>query len=116
MGTFYKTGATKADVVREITAPYHSDTGSVYRTLKHKVVDDALYAVKEATAPDGSTGTNIVVYVLSQHHGSWGYKPMDECMHPYWYACPFSFLKLAPVTSQAWRDGVKEYHAAKKRP
>ena len=105
-GTFYTRGATKADIVREVTAK---------QTAKMKLVGDELYVVHEYVK-DNQVKRCIVVYCLVSDAEGWGYKPIDECMHPYYYACPLSFLKLAPVACQAWRDGVKEYHAAKKRP
>lgn len=49
----------------------------------------------------------------------WGYKPMDESMHPYFYSCPLSYLELtqqyAPTddNSKTWRAMVREYHANK---
>jgi hypothetical protein len=35
-------------------------------------------------------------------------------MHPYYYDVPLDWLEKAPVTNQAWRDGVIEYHNNKK--
>lgn len=48
----------------------------------------------------------IIVFYLMEKHGTWGYKDMDESMHPYYYDCPLAWLDKAPVANQAWRDGV----------
>ena len=46
----------------------------------------------------------------------WGYKPMDESMHPFYYSCPLSYLDLAPEQSAQWRAGVRAYHAQSSSP
>src|SRR3546814_16245151 len=48
--------------------------------------------------------------------GQWGYKPLDESMHPYYYSCPLSYLDLAPEQSADWRAGVRAYHARRRTP
>jgi hypothetical protein len=48
---------------------------------------------------------------LEYKNGMWYHKPMEESMGPYYYSCPLSYLDLAPVASQNWRDGVIQYHA-----
>jgi hypothetical protein len=56
----------------------------------------------------------IVLYRMERRGGDWGYKDMDESMHPFYYDCPLSLLDLVPGDnsdgSLAWRMGVKEYH------
>lgn len=37
---------------------------------------------------------------------SYGYKSLCEVEHPYYYSVPKSWLKLAPVKCQEWRDEV----------
>jgi hypothetical protein len=50
----------------------------------------------------------------------WGYKDMDESMHPYYYDCPIRLLDLTPhlhdVTTMEseWRKAVRAYHAKRK--
>jgi hypothetical protein len=50
-----------------------------------------------------------------QQNYGWGYKDMEESMHPYFYSCPLGYLKLVPIEqfggSEAWREGVRAYHA-----
>jgi hypothetical protein len=51
----------------------------------------------------------IVLFLLRKYDGRWGYKDMDESMHPYFYNCPQKFLDMTPVVRQEWRDEVKKY-------
>ena len=53
---------------------------------------------------------------LERSGGQWGYKPLDESMHPYYYSCPLSYLDLAPEQSAEWRAGVRAYHARRRTP
>lgn len=49
-----------------------------------------------------------------QRDYGWGYKDMDECMHPYFYSCPLSYLDLVPIDqfggNAEWRELVRNYH------
>jgi len=48
---------------------------------------------------------------LQKSEGEWGYKGMDESVHPLYYSCPLKYLDMAPeVTNQEWRDKVRAYH------
>lgn len=52
--------------------------------------------------------------IASDRKEGWGYKDMEESMHPYYYDCPLKFLEQAPEKSPEWRAGVRAYHAAKR--
>ncbi len=45
----------------------------------------------------------------------WGYKELEESMHPYFYSCPLGYLNLVPIEQYGgnaqWRSLVKQYHA-----
>ena len=45
----------------------------------------------------------------------WGYKDMEESMHPHFYSCPLGYLSLVPLDEYGghaeWREGVQQYHA-----
>ena len=63
----------------------------------------------------------IVLYLLSKSKDSswpWGYKDMDEGMHPYYYDCPLRLLDAtAPEEGKeesTWRKAVREHHARKR--
>lgn len=50
-----------------------------------------------------------------QRDYGWGYKDMDESMHPYFYSCPFKYLEMVPIDQYGgnaeWREGVRAYHS-----
>jgi hypothetical protein len=46
----------------------------------------------------------------SKRDDGWGYKDMEESMHPYVYNCPEKYLKMVPVAHEGWREGVKAHH------
>ena len=54
--------------------------------------------------------------LLERSGGQWGYKPLDESMHPYYYTCPLSYLDLAPEQSADWRAGVRAFHTRRRIP
>lgn len=59
-----------------------------------------------------STGKSyIVLFLLGCHNKRWGYKDMDETMHPYYYKCPLRILNKAdePISEQAreWRNKAR---------
>lgn len=45
----------------------------------------------------------------------WGYKFLNEVSHPDYCSCPLAYLDLVPIEvyggHQAWRDGVRRFHA-----
>lgn len=45
----------------------------------------------------------------------WGYKDMDESMHPHYFSCPLKYLNLVPIEKYGgrsdWREAVQRYHA-----
>jgi hypothetical protein len=57
----------------------------------------------------------IILFLLARSGGNWGYKDMTEEMGPYFYQCPLAFLDEVPVTNEAWRAKVREFHAGKKQ-
>lgn len=111
MGWTYPPRATRADVVGELT-PHERrrEDGGVFRTLAHCRHDDVLYALHESTSPDGATTRWIAVAMLHRGTDGWGYKAMDESMHPFLYDCPVPYVLAAtdPVNENAarWRAEV----------
>jgi len=121
MGWSFISGADKDFVVREIT---ETSTGVTpegkptrFETMQYSVRGRVLYAAHRAERGDEVT-TFIGVYLLGTSNGDWGYKAMDEGMHPYQYDCPLYLFDLAPVppSPQAakWREEVRK-KAARKR-
>lgn len=94
--------SSKDDTIRNIL----SDGRFVDKTLVGNEFWTVMHSEQE--------NTNVIVLFLLEKEGkSWGYKVMDEGQHPYYYKCPKSFLRLAPVLSEDWRKGVQAYHDKK---
>lgn len=119
MGWDYTQGFTKDDMiarcVRTRTWRIHCDSVGYSRTVKYSVRGNVLWCVKEVGTESASemqvTNRYIACYLLRAQRGyGYGYKDMDEGMHPYYYNCPLSYLKLATPTCEAWRERVRMYH------
>jgi len=119
MGTYFTYGATRDDVIAEV-APEKtvSKNGQVFETLRKSLRGSTLYTLHRSTTPEGETKKWIGVYLLRRSNGNWGYKPLSEHSHPYYFDCPLTYLKEAdeaPTELAAqWREKVRAHHAAKK--
>lgn len=93
------TSLSKESLVRDLL--YDSPT---CKTIAHRVVGNTLWSVAEK-----STGERFILCDLLEGSGQgWGYKSMDESVHPYYYDCPIDFLDMVPeVACQEWRDKVR---------
>ena len=86
--------------------------------LAHSLRGNTLWSVVEMADISGNRERFIFCDLLAKDKRSdwWGYKDMSECMHPYFYNCPLKFLDMVPiVASEAWREGVRKYHAKRNR-
>jgi hypothetical protein len=83
------------------------------------------YAVEHRFAspylPEGGGEQRFIVLYLTEcdrrDHPAyrWGYKDMDESMHPYYYDCPIRLLDLTPQAIESeWRKAVRAHHAKRK--
>ncbi|WP_373421696.1 hypothetical protein [Burkholderia multivorans] len=95
------------------------------KVIAHTLRGNVLWSVAEVTAKvegvhrDLSPGQSLRYIrcdLLELSGRQWGYKPLDESMHPYYYSCPPSYLDLAPEQSADWRAGVRAYHARRRTP
>ncbi|HEV2680823.1 hypothetical protein [Paraburkholderia aspalathi] len=91
----------------------HALRGNVLWSVVH-VTDQGDGALPGLTHDDGYC--YIRCDLLQRSGDQWGYKPMDESMHPYYYSCPLSYLAMAPEQSAEWREGVRAYHARRRTP
>lgn len=69
----------------------------------------------------------IELFMLQYYRGKaeelvgWGYKPIPEKDHPYFYSCPLSYLDMVPEdrypeqTRPDWRRTVRDIAGDKKR-
>lgn len=124
MGTYYTKAASKQDIIRERTDTREwvsTENGKTYRgaAIAWRVVGDCLWTVRTCRVLDGEDwilveGPYIGLDLLSASGYGWGYKPMDESVHPYYYSCPLEFLDLATEPrgiNEKWRAAVRQYHA-----
>jgi hypothetical protein len=92
-----------------------------------KIVDHALRGNHLWIQFEQSDGKRLVGLCLlgssRRAFPTWGYKDMDETMHPYYYDCPLRLIDTAtePLNegSAKWREAVREYwkkKASKPRP
>lgn len=123
MGSYYTYGATRKDVIAEVTQGWTRDDGTGTQTIRHCARGNTLYVVHESTTAT-ETYRFIGVYLLLKDREGWGYKPMDEAMGPYQYNCPVSYIELAEEkpkagglgkTSDEWRAKVRANQARKGR-
>ncbi len=109
MGWDHTLGASRADIIAYVT----KDTERT-KCLAKATRGNVLWAVFEQAGVEPER--YIACFLLSSLKGfGWGYKAIDESMHPYYYSCPVSFLEMAPVACQAWRDTVLAEAAKAKR-
>lgn len=102
----------KAEIVKELASD-----GETCKCLRYTVRGNVFYGVYEVVKPGEPVARFIGVHLLSKSDGRWGYKAMDESMQPYYYDCPLEYLIYSTqedAGSKAWREKVKEHHAAKK--
>lgn len=112
MGTYYTYGASRKDIIEEITKAGTSDKmDRAWYTVAHTCRGNILWTVQAVVPKDGAEVRYIGCYLLTPSRDGWGYKPMDESVHPYYYTCPLKYLALVPeVQCQEWRDNVALYH------
>jgi len=99
MGWTYTYGQDKAGLVAERTKAQENAT-TRWTCLAHSVRGNVLWAVWESV--DKATGAVKTRFigcdVMGSHRGyGWGYKDMEESMHPYYYSCPVKFLDMVPM-------------------
>ena len=121
MGWLFTLKATKADIIKQVTEVRQYESKGVRyesKAIKKKLVKDVLYALFERhnlTKPQEAPERFIMVFLLEkctdEGFKGWGYKDMDESMHPFYYDCPTSWFKLAKCpneSAEAWRKRCLE--------
>lgn len=119
MGWYFRR-CSRDDLVAELIKPSDTDRARI-DVIAHTVTENVLWSVVRVTAKQsgimnlaiGQSCSYIRCDLLEQHGDEWGYKPLDESMHPYYYNCPLAYLELAPVQCPEWREHVRAYHGAR---
>lgn len=118
MGWHYTDGASRADLIRELTAPQKNEkTGWARKALKYCTAGNVLWTVWEITGADGVTRRHIGCDLLHRSSTGWGHKPMDEFFQPCYYTCPLSYFELVPDSQGCpeWRAKVRAYWEKRNR-
>ncbi|MCB9951410.1 MAG: hypothetical protein H6824_10555 [Planctomycetaceae bacterium] len=133
MGWTYPYGVNRKQLIAQRVEGWERDTGEMLvksTCLKHcyrgGVFSGVLWSVWERTFTRDSVEVQptqrwIQCDLLRCDRGEWGYKDMEESMHPYYYSCPIGYLALVPIDKYGgnaeWREQVIEHHrrSAEKR-
>jgi hypothetical protein len=116
MGWLFTHGASRKDIIEDLTRERVQENGNGIRTLRKSFRGNTMYVLHETF---GEKPLKFVIVYLLQRDAScgWGYKDMDEGMLPYYFDCPVSFLDEAdePMNENArdWREKVR-YLAAQR--
>src|ERR1035437_5348104 len=96
---------------RDMDREYEGD-GWGYKVIACSLVN---YSHHWSVIEDKVKGDRFILLDLIDrvpHKGEWGWKSMDEGMHPCYYDCPLKFLALVPqVGNEEWRNYVRMYWA-----
>ncbi len=123
MGWFFSR-QSRHDLIQELISPCDNEQLRA-EVIAHTLRGNVLWSVVRilAKSADFKSGISIgesYCYIrcdlLHRSGDQWGYKPLDESMHPYYYTCPLSYLDMAPEQSKEWREGVRTYHARRRSP
>lgn len=127
MGWLFKAGYSRREMIADNTKGWEQtkDDGTTIKSVclahcyRGGVFSGVLWSVWEQTfAKDGQQAEPpqrwIVCDLLRYVQGEWGYKDMEESMHPYFYSCPLKYLDLVNIEQfgghAGWRDLVRQYH------
>jgi hypothetical protein len=128
MGWLFKHGCSRKDMIEERAKSWETTSGDMLvksvclaHCYRGGVYSGILWSVWERTfAKDGQTVKPVERWITCdllryRKDFGWGYKDMEESMHPYYYSCPLSYLELVPLDQYGgypeWREGVRRYHA-----
>lgn len=101
-----------ADQKKEIIEHYSREK----RLIGHKTTS---YGCRFWLAVENQQGEKYILLYLFERgrDGMWGYKDMDESMHPYFFDCPQSLFALCPTSEERalrWRETCRAYQAKRK--
>lgn len=108
---------SRSELIHYLVQPQDCQAAFV-KTLAYTLRGNVLWSVVKITAKEpnmlnlaaGNFHTYIGCTLLQRYRNEWGYKSMDESVHPYYYSCPLSYLERAPTQSAEWRERVRAYH------
>ncbi len=110
--TFPHSTTTKKRLVDEILSDYRHHPN--WKIIKTALVGSCFWMALHSLKTDEKF---IVLYLMEKHDGVYGYKDMDETMHPFYYNCPLALLDLTSSLmneANAWRQEMRKQIAEKK--
>ncbi len=128
MGWYYQNGGSRRDLVVELTENRSQAnelgvtvaTTCIAHCFRGGNFSGVLWTVWERTfTKDGSQSSPTERWIgcdlMRCDQGQWGFKPLDESMHPFAWSCPLGYLNQVPLEvyggNKEWRDQVVAYHA-----
>ena len=101
----------KSDLINQIMRDltWENEKFKTY-PVKKCVRGNVLWVLAESKSKLDDTSEKFILCYVMEKYNTWGYKDMDESMHPYYYSCPLSYLELAPEKNREWRNGVRSHH------
>lgn len=114
MGWLFTEGQTKKEVIERVTRTWTTTEDGdtiTYMATDKAIRGNCLWVVFQRESGTGTTAFIALFLLRKERLYGWGYKDMQESMHPYYYTCPLSFLDKAPVACEPWREQVRAYHA-----
>ena len=113
--TFIRT--SRDQLIGWLIAPQETDRARS-EIIDHTLVGDVLWSVVRVTAKQagvmnlaaGESYCFIDCHLLEPSGNAWGYKSLEESMHPYHYSCPLRYLDMAPMQCATWRARVHSFH------
>ena len=129
MGWLFRSGYSRKDLIEDRIKDweYSKPNGTLVKTtcLAHCYrggnFSGVLWTVWERTflkdgqqvdQPQRWIGCDLL---QSRKNEGWGYKDMDESVHPFYYSCPIGYLAKVPLDKYGgnakWRQLVRSYHA-----
>lgn len=135
MGWLFTPGVRRQELIGERSRSWERtlDDGTTVKStcLAHcyrgNMFSGVLWSVWERTfsAADGIDESRSERWIqcdllrYSRCNDGWGYKDMEESMHPYYYSCPLKYLEMVPIDpyggNEEWRKIVAEHHAKRRR-
>ncbi|KSQ24944.1 hypothetical protein FA454_14300 [Pseudomonas aeruginosa] len=121
MGWLYSS-RSRSELIHHLIQPEDHPQAST-RVIAHALRGNVLWSVVEVTAKvegvhkdlaPGESMRYIRCDLLQRSGGQWGYKDMDESVHPLYYTCPLGYLDMTHVLSPEWRERVRAYHAQRR--
>ena len=85
-------------------------TGPNLMCMAHQCKGNILWIVWQSTKERGGKSWIECTLIRKFGYEEYGYKDMEESMHPYYYNCPLSYLKMAnDGIHEEWRARVKAH-------